>query len=98
MLGTSSGAAGPTSVVSGCGIASSLQLAWIGERACAGGRCGSGGAREVGAAAGALTPDEVAVRCRDAALSARHDVAIGAEAHGAAGFAPFEPGIEKNPV
>ena len=44
-------------------------------------------------APGPLAADEVAVRGRGAALAGRHRVAVGAEAHRAAGVAPLEAGL-----
>ena len=49
-------------------------------------------ADQVGAAAAALPPFEVAVRGRGAALAWQQDVRVHAEAHGAAGVAPFKAG------
>src|SRR6516165_6967320 len=89
MLSISSGAAGPTSVVSAV-ISLSHQFARIGNGAGTCGRRRNDRACQMRAAARALTPDKITVRGRHAALAARHDVAVGPDAHGAPGLAPLK--------
>src|SRR5580704_16136181 len=55
-------------------------------------------AGEMGARAGALAADEVAVGGRHAALARWHPLAIGGDAHRAAGLAPFEAGLAEHAV
>src|SRR6266851_5813203 len=50
------------------------------------------------AAALALSPLEIAVRGRGAALAGQQLVLVHRQAHRAAGLAPFEPGFEEDPV
>src|SRR5262249_26581048 len=69
-----------------------LPIADVDEVACHGGRGGHFGANQVRTTALALAALEVAVRGRGAALARAQDVRIHAEAHRAAGLAPFEPG------
>src|ERR1043166_1986405 len=66
----------------------------------AGNRGGGGHHRrdEVGAAAEPLAPLEIAVRGRGATLARHELVRIHGEAHGAAGLAPFETGLDENLV
>src|ERR1039457_3670614 len=52
-------------------------------------------ARPMSACARPLPPNEVAVGSGDGSFARRDDVAIGAEAHGTAGLAPFEARVEK---
>ena len=52
----------------------------------------------MGAGAGALAADEVAVGGRDAALAWRHPLAVGGETHRAAGLAPFEARLGEHAV
>src|SRR5262249_16897724 len=59
---------------------------------------GHGRAGEVGAGAGTLATDEVAVGGRYAALPRRHALAVGGDAHRAAGFAPFEAGVLEDAI
>src|SRR4029453_16985323 len=61
-------------------------------------RRGHGRAGEMGARAGALPADEVAIGRRDAALARRHALAVGGDAHRAAGLAPFEAGLLEDAV
>src|SRR3990172_6705414 len=68
------------------------ELAHVGELAGDRGGCGHGRAHQVRARAFALAADEIAVRGGRATLARRHQVAVDADAHGAAGLAPFEPG------
>src|SRR5712691_7230850 len=51
---------------------------------------------QVRAAARALPAFEIAVRCRSATLLRAELVGIHREAHGAAGLAPFEAGLDKD--
>src|SRR5207244_1037799 len=55
-------------------------------------------AGEMGARAGPLAADEVAVGGRDAPLPRRHSLAVRRDAHRAAGLAPFEAGFAENLV
>src|SRR5688572_15177508 len=93
-----SGAAMPVCVVNAsmsglrtlCGGCDSRgKIARAGETAHDGGRCGDQGRHEVSAPALALTALEVAVARRGAALARRELVGVHAEAHRAAGEAPF---------
>src|SRR5690242_6281451 len=52
----------------------------------------------MGAASRALTPLEVAVGRRRTALARLENVRVHAQAHGAAGIAPLETGIEEDPI
>jgi len=61
-------------------------------------RRGHGRAGEMGARAGTLPADEVAVGRRDAALARRHALAVGGDTHRAAGFAPFEARVLEDAV
>src|SRR5262249_22997007 len=58
----------------------------------------AGGGDEVGARAGALAADEIAVGGGGAALAGRHLVRVHGEAHGAARLAPFEAGLDEDAV
>src|SRR5438270_11773824 len=74
------------------------ELTRVGEVTHDRGRSGHGRTDEVGAPAGALPPLEVAVRGRCAALARREHVRVHAEAHRAAGAAPFEACVDEDPV
>ena len=63
-----------------------------------GGGGGHGGAHQVGASTGALAAFEVAVASAGAALARLQAVGVHGQAHGAAGFAPFEARGHKNLV
>src|SRR3990172_8952598 len=68
------------------------ELAYVGELAGDGRGGGHGRAHQVRARALALAAYEIAVGGGGAALARRHQFAVDADAHGAAGLAPFEPG------
>src|SRR5690606_27151737 len=70
----------------------SVEVGGRGERAGDGGGGGDGGRDEVGAAAAALPPLEVAVAGRGAALAGGQLVGVHGQAHRAPGLAPVEPG------
>src|SRR6266581_7451324 len=76
----------------------SSPLANVDEVPCDRRRCGHLRAHEVGPAARALPPFEIAVRGRSAALARLEPVRVHAQAHGAARFAPLEAGILEDPV
>src|SRR5690348_16578252 len=59
---------------------------------------GHDGADQVGATAASLASLEVAIAGGSAALARLEDVGIHAQTHGAARFAPVEPGIAKHLV
>src|ERR1051325_3747676 len=59
---------------------------------------GHGGTHQVGAATAPLAALEVAVLRRRAALAARQDVRVHAEAHRAPRIAPLEPRLPEHPV
>src|SRR5947207_15062528 len=50
------------------------------------------------ARAGSLAPDEIAVRCRSAALAGAHHVAVDAEAHRTAGGGPLQSGRQEDTI
>src|SRR5215813_3844259 len=50
----------------------------------------------MGARARSLPSAEIAVGGRGAAFARRHHIAVDADAHGAAGFAPFEAGVAED--
>src|SRR5690349_8743477 len=54
--------------------------------------------RQMGARAGPLPADKIAVRGGDRALSGRHHFAVGSEAHRAARLAPLKSCLGKNLV
>src|SRR5262245_47553806 len=70
-----------------------LHLAHVDDGARDRGGSGHCWAGEVGTGTWSLPADEIAVRCRDGALARRDSLAIGRQAHGAAGLAPFEAGV-----
>src|SRR5262245_7393637 len=53
---------------------------------------------QMGARARPLPPAEIAVGGRGAAFARRHQIAVDADAHGAARFAPFEAGVAEDAV
>src|SRR4051812_38489385 len=52
----------------------------------------------MGAGTRPLAADEIAIRGRDRALARRYGLAIGGQAHRAAGLPPFEAGIDEKLV
>ena len=70
-----------------------FQVSDIDEMTLDGGRDGHGRRDEMGAAASSLTPFEVAVAGRGAALSRLKHVGIHRQAHTATGFPPLEARI-----
>src|SRR5688572_22185384 len=56
------------------------------------------GRHQMRACAGALAPAEIPVGGRCATLARSDEVAIDADAHRAAGFAPLETGVEEDAV
>src|SRR3954468_20866346 len=92
MLPPSIGTAIPVRRINGSMAAASVahETAHVRQLAGAGGGRCHGRAHQVGARAGALAADEVAVRGRGAALLRAHRVPVDGRAHGAAGVAPFE--------
>ena len=75
-----------------------LPVANIDKVAGDGGGGGHGGRNQVGAAPLALPAFEVAIAGRGTALARRELVGIHGQAHAAAGLAPFEAGLAKDPV
>src|SRR5262249_16853001 len=74
------------------------ELAGVGHPPAHGARGRSEWARKERTGAGSLTAFEVAIARADGVLATSDDIAIHAEAHGTAGFAPFGTGIEKHAV
>src|SRR5437879_10423645 len=95
-LARSSGATRPVKTVNRS--IESSPLANVDEMAGDRRRCGHLRAHEMGPAAGALAALEIAVRGRSTALARIEPVRVHAQAHGTAGFPPFEPGVLEDPV
>src|SRR5260370_40786067 len=93
----SSGAAMARSTVN-FATASAPEFPHVADRARERRRGRHGRACEMRARARSLPADEIAVRGRDRALAARHRLAIGGEAHRAAGIAPREAGRGEDAV
>src|SRR5579862_1587296 len=74
------------------------ELAWIGDAAAH--RAGGRGERtcEQRACPGPLAALEIAVTGADGVLAARHEIAVHAQTHGAAGLAPLGAGGEEHLV
>src|SRR5581483_8046048 len=91
------GAATAVIVLNGFGM-SAPHGADVGDGA--GDRCGGGarGACQMCARPRSLTANEIAVGCRNRALSGGNRLAIGGETHRAAGLAPFESGLGEDLV
>src|SRR5260370_13843896 len=69
------------------------QIRWHGEMPGHGSGCGHGRRHQVGTAAGTLAALKVPVAGRGRALTWREDVAVHAQAHGAAGRPPLKAGV-----
>src|SRR5579859_627215 len=91
----SSGSARPCTRVTG---SISVEVRGQRERAQHRGGRGDRGRNEVRASARPLTPLEVAVRGRGAALARTQDVRVHAEAHGAAGRPPLEARVAEDAI
>src|SRR6185437_12034290 len=81
-----------------CGVALSLEYPHIGDGAGERRRRRHGRARQMRARARSLPADEIAVRGRDRALAPRHRLAVGGEAHRAAGLAPLESRVAEDAI
>src|SRR5258706_9061254 len=80
------------------GSISSSEFANVSEPPGESGRCGHGRTDKVRAASRALPADEVAIGCRSAALARADQIAVHADAHGAARFTPGEACIAEDAV
>src|SRR5438270_1410978 len=74
------------------------QLARIGDPAAHRAGRGGEGAREEGACAASLAAFEIAIAGAHAVLAAPDHIAVHAEAHGAARFAPLRARFEEHPI
>src|SRR5690348_9169094 len=99
MLARYSGATKPLCLRNGC-INSSLEspVAHVDEVSGNGGGSGHHGTDQMSAPAASLAPFKVPVAGGGAALARLKNVRIHAQAHGAAGLAPLEPGIDEGLV